>query len=88
MELPKVIGFELSGELPPGTNPNLNPGSALRDQKPPSQSESDLTALSRCAGSTATDAVLHITNIVRKHGAVGQIVEFYGNGILVIWLGL
>lgn len=32
-------------------------------------------------GCTATDLVLTITNILRKHGVVGKFVEFYGPGI-------
>lgn len=33
------------------------------------------------AGSTATDLVLTITEMVRKHGVVGKFVEFYGPGV-------
>ena len=33
------------------------------------------------AGSTATDVVLAITQILRKHGVVGKFVEFYGEGV-------
>jgi len=33
------------------------------------------------AGSTATDLVLTITEMLRKHGAVGKFVEFYGEGV-------
>ncbi|MCA8920853.1 MAG: aconitate hydratase AcnA [Planctomycetes bacterium] len=32
-------------------------------------------------GSTATDAVLTITQMLRKHGVVGKFVEFYGPGM-------
>ena len=33
------------------------------------------------AGTTATDLVLTITEILRKHGVVGKFVEFYGQGV-------
>ncbi len=33
------------------------------------------------AGATATDLVLTVTNILRKHGVVGKIVEFFGDGL-------
>ncbi len=33
------------------------------------------------AGTTATDLVLHITQILRKKGVVGKFVEFYGPGV-------
>ena len=33
------------------------------------------------AGATATDLVLTITEMLRKHGVVGKFVEFYGNGV-------
>lgn len=33
------------------------------------------------AGATATDVVLTITQQLRKHGVVGTIVEFYGDGV-------
>lgn len=33
------------------------------------------------AGTTATDLVLTITNILRKEGVVGKFVEFYGEGV-------
>jgi aconitate hydratase len=49
MLLPEVIGFELTGELPPGT--------------------------------TATDLVLTVTEILRKAGVVNKFVEFHGAGI-------
>ncbi|MCF8528492.1 MAG: aconitate hydratase AcnA [Aquiluna sp.] len=32
-------------------------------------------------GATATDVVLTITEMLRKHGVVGKFVEFYGNGV-------
>jgi len=32
-------------------------------------------------GATATDLVLTITELLRKHGAVGKFVEFYGPGV-------
>ncbi len=32
-------------------------------------------------GTTATDLVLTVTEILRKHGVVGKFVEFYGTGI-------
>ncbi|CAN5391293.1 aconitate hydratase [soil metagenome] len=49
MLIPKVVGFKLSGSIPPGV--------------------------------TATDVVLTITQMVRKHGVVGKFVEFYGEGV-------
>jgi aconitate hydratase len=33
------------------------------------------------AGSTATDLVLTITEMLREHGVVGKFVEFYGEGV-------
>jgi len=33
------------------------------------------------AGTTATDLVLTITEMLRKHGVVGRFVEFYGEGV-------
>jgi aconitate hydratase len=33
------------------------------------------------AGATATDLVLTITQLLRKHGVVGKFVEFYGPGV-------
>ena len=33
------------------------------------------------AGATATDLVLTITQMLRKHGVVGKFVEFYGDGV-------
>ncbi len=32
-------------------------------------------------GSTATDLVLTVTELLRKHGVVGKFVEFYGDGV-------
>ncbi len=49
MNIPKVVGFNLSGKLSEGI--------------------------------TATDLVLTITEILRKHGVVGKFVEFYGDGL-------
>jgi len=49
MLIPRVVGFKLTGELPPGA--------------------------------TATDLVLTITEMLRKHGVVGKFVEFYGEGV-------
>src|SRR6478672_143648 len=36
------------------------------------------------AGATATDLVLTITEMLRKHGVVGKFVEFYGPGVSVL----
>ncbi|MFB6722405.1 aconitate hydratase AcnA [Kribbella sp. NPDC056345] len=36
------------------------------------------------AGATATDVVLTITQMLRKHGVVGKFVEFYGDGVTVV----
>ncbi len=33
------------------------------------------------AGTTATDLVLTITQLLRRHGVVGKFVEFYGDGV-------
>ncbi|HEY8534746.1 MAG TPA: aconitate hydratase, partial [Micromonospora sp.] len=52
MLIPRVVGFKLSGEMPPGT--------------------------------TATDLVLTITELLRKHGVVGKFVEFYGPGVSAV----
>ncbi len=52
MLIPRVVGFELNGELP--------------------------------AGATATDLVLTITEMLRKHGVVGKFVEFYGAGVSAV----
>lgn len=49
MLLPEVIGFQLTGNLPP-------------------------TA-------TATDLVLTVTQLLRKHGVVNKFVEFFGTGV-------
>ena len=35
-------------------------------------------------GTTATDLVLTITEILRKHGVVGKFVEFYGEGVSAV----
>jgi aconitate hydratase len=35
-------------------------------------------------GSTATDLVLTITQLLRKHGVVGKFVEFYGPGVAAV----
>lgn len=49
MLTPEVVGFELTGSLPPAT--------------------------------TATDLVLTVTQMLRKHGVVGKFVEFFGAGL-------
>jgi aconitate hydratase len=49
MLIPQVIGFKLTGQLPPG--------------------------------STATDLVLTVTEMLRKKGVVGKFVEFFGDGL-------
>jgi aconitate hydratase len=36
------------------------------------------------AGATATDLVLTITELLRKHGVVGKFVEFYGEGVAAV----
>ncbi len=36
------------------------------------------------AGATATDLVLTITEILRKHGVVGKFVEFHGSGVSAV----
>ncbi|MCC3761920.1 aconitate hydratase AcnA [Glycomyces sp. TRM65418] len=36
------------------------------------------------AGTTATDLVLTITEILRDHGVVGKFVEFYGEGVAAV----
>jgi aconitate hydratase len=36
------------------------------------------------AGATATDLVLTITEMLRKHGVVGKFVEFYGEGVTAV----
>ncbi|NBV90252.1 MAG: aconitate hydratase, partial [Actinobacteria bacterium] len=38
------------------------------------------------AGTTATDLVLTITQMLRKHGVVGKFVEFYGEGVKAVSL--
>ncbi len=35
-------------------------------------------------GATATDLVLTITQLLRKHGVVGKFVEFYGSGVTAV----
>src|SRR3954454_14107971 len=35
-------------------------------------------------GATATDLVLTITQMLRKHGVVGKFVEFYGSGVSAV----
>jgi aconitate hydratase len=35
-------------------------------------------------GATATDLVLHITELLRKHGVVGKFVEFHGQGVAAV----
>jgi aconitate hydratase len=52
MLIPRVVGFRLLGELPPGA--------------------------------TATDLVLTITELLRKHGVVGKFVEFHGEGVAAV----
>ena len=52
MLIPRVVGFKLHGELPPGA--------------------------------TATDLVLTITEMLRRHGVVGKFVEFYGEGVAAV----
>jgi aconitase A len=49
MLIPQVIGFKLTGSLPPGT--------------------------------TATDLVLTVTEMLRKKGVVDKFVEFFGDGL-------
>src|SRR6187399_522825 len=49
MLIPQVIGFKMSGTLPPGT--------------------------------TATDLVLTVTEMLRKKGVVDKFVEFFGDGL-------
>jgi len=49
MLIPRVVGFKLTGEIPPGA--------------------------------TATDVVLTITEMLRRHGVVGKFVEFFGEGV-------
>ena len=36
------------------------------------------------AGATATDVVLTITQMLRRHGVVGKFVEFYGRGVAAV----
>ncbi len=35
-------------------------------------------------GTTATDLVLTVTELLRKHGVVGKFVEFYGDGVAAV----
>lgn len=37
-----------------------------------------------CPGTTATDLVLTITEMLRHHGVVGKFVEFYGTGVAAV----
>jgi aconitate hydratase len=52
MLIPRVLGFQLHGELPEGT--------------------------------TATDLVLTVTEMLRERGVVGMFVEFYGAGVAAL----
>ena len=52
MLMPPVLGFKLTGELPPGT--------------------------------TATDLVLTVAELLRRTGVVGKFVEFYGPGVAAV----
>ncbi|TKB50306.1 aconitate hydratase AcnA [Ferrimonas sediminicola] len=54
LQLPRVVGVELSGRLPPG--------------------------------STATDLVLRVTELLRQQGVVGCFVEFFGSGLVSLSL--
>jgi aconitate hydratase len=54
MVLPPVLGFNLTGTLPPGV--------------------------------TATDLVLTVVAMLRKHGVVGKFVEFHGPGLKALTL--
>jgi len=54
MLIPNVVGFKMTGKLPPGT--------------------------------TATDLVLTVTEMLRKRGVVGKFVEFYGPGLASLTL--
>ena len=55
MLIPKVVGFELTGQL--------------------------------AEGSTATDLVLTVVDMLRDHGVVGKFVEFHGSGLATLPLG-
>src|SRR3712207_2943023 len=35
-------------------------------------------------GATATDLVLTVTELLRRHGVVGKFVEFYGPGVIAV----
>lgn len=52
MLIPQVVGFRLTGRLPPGA--------------------------------TATDLVLTVTQMLRRHGVVGKFVEFFGDGLAAL----
>ena len=39
---------------------------------------------SMAEGSTATDLVLRVTELLRRHGVVGKFVEFYGDGVAAV----
>ncbi|MBN1589106.1 MAG: aconitate hydratase AcnA [Pirellulales bacterium] len=54
MLAPQVVGFEMTGQLPPGT--------------------------------TATDLVLRVTQMLRAEGVVGKFVEFFGSGVSTMTL--
>jgi aconitate hydratase len=54
MLIPEVVGFELTGALPPGA--------------------------------TATDLVLTVTEMLRRHGVVNKFVEFCGDGLAALSL--
>jgi aconitate hydratase len=54
MLVPQVVGFRLTGQLPPG--------------------------------STATDLVLTVTQILRQTGVVGKFVEYFGEGVSALTL--
>jgi aconitate hydratase len=55
MLIPKVVGFELTGQL--------------------------------AEGSTATDLVLTVVDMLREHGVVGKFVEFHGSGLATLPMG-
>ncbi len=41
-----------------------------------------LSSAANCAkGITATDLVLTVTQMLRQHGVVGRLLEFYGDGL-------
>ena len=39
-------------------------------------------------GATATDLVLTITQMLRRHGVVGRFVEYFGPGVAEAWAAL